>query len=509
MLLQKEVTTARETNVHSIRFSSLRPMRAVPAKVIVLMGMGDGLFPRTEQTNTLNLLLSNSRGDYYPSQVDLDRYIFLEAILSARNYLVLSYVSQKPGDAKKLSPSLLVKELLGYLDQSYCIDHSNSLELPGKCCFYEHPLVPFYQAYFSEKGRLRNYSTTYYKAALSHYVQENKIPHAFLHGFLPKISKEEEKKIDLTIDVKDLFTFAKNPLKSYFNQSLGIYIDKESDKKIQDQTDLFLSDLNAAILAKRGVFASDKEMFMRAESSGKLPQGPFKILGVEKIRQEIERITENMKGCGIDLKEIFSIEMREYYGSSTFEQGVWKIPPFVCEIPSIGSCRLIGRLDDLSFQGKMVFSQEDSKKLFSLWPEWLLLRCLIERELWPISPHLVFVKGKKVKVIKPKESQENPEQKLKLYLKYFLEYQSSPSPLVPDWISSIMSSTEEEINQLLKEKIGEDFVPQFDQYLTWVGRNSQHVDFAASLSYWQTKGQHLFDELFEVKPKRMTSKEDV
>ena len=42
---QNEKTSYREHHINSVRFCSLLPMRAIPAKVIVLCGMSDGAFP--------------------------------------------------------------------------------------------------------------------------------------------------------------------------------------------------------------------------------------------------------------------------------------------------------------------------------------------------------------------------------------------------------------------------------------------------------------------------------
>ena len=66
-------------------------MRSIPFRVVALVGMCDGAFPRQSRSPGFDLIArSPRRGDR--SLRDEDRYLFLEAILSARDCLYLSYV---------------------------------------------------------------------------------------------------------------------------------------------------------------------------------------------------------------------------------------------------------------------------------------------------------------------------------------------------------------------------------------------------------------------------------
>jgi Exonuclease V gamma subunit len=50
---------------------------------------------------------------------DVDRELFLEALLSAREVFYLSYVGQSLRDNKPLPPSVLVSEVLGYVAENF------------------------------------------------------------------------------------------------------------------------------------------------------------------------------------------------------------------------------------------------------------------------------------------------------------------------------------------------------------------------------------------------------
>jgi exodeoxyribonuclease V gamma subunit len=101
--------------------SSLAPMRAVPFKVIFLAGMGEGLFPSTDENDPLDLRHARPR----PGDVgarDQDRYVFLESLLCARQRLYLSYVNRDALTGERLSPSTVIRELMDMVEQRHLRD---------------------------------------------------------------------------------------------------------------------------------------------------------------------------------------------------------------------------------------------------------------------------------------------------------------------------------------------------------------------------------------------------
>lgn len=97
-----------------ISFSSLTPMRSVPAKVIVLLGMDEGVFPRLERKVEFDLTPADA-SYVYRSREWQDRYLFLESLLSARDYLLIFYSGISTTDRSRFAPSAVVSELLDYL----------------------------------------------------------------------------------------------------------------------------------------------------------------------------------------------------------------------------------------------------------------------------------------------------------------------------------------------------------------------------------------------------------
>jgi exodeoxyribonuclease V gamma subunit len=108
------MSDVRSRAVHLTRrgvaVGTLRSIRAVPFRVIFLMGLGEGLFPARERADKLDLRLADRRaGDASPGE--RDRYLFLETLLAARDRLFLSYVARDPRTGEALEPSTVIREL--------------------------------------------------------------------------------------------------------------------------------------------------------------------------------------------------------------------------------------------------------------------------------------------------------------------------------------------------------------------------------------------------------------
>ncbi len=86
---------------------------------------------------------------------DEDRYLFLEAMLSSRECLYISYVGQSIRDNSELPPSVLVSELIDHIEQGFSMAEGDTMR---DHIVLKHRLQPFSHAYFSEEGPLFSYS---------------------------------------------------------------------------------------------------------------------------------------------------------------------------------------------------------------------------------------------------------------------------------------------------------------------------------------------------------------
>jgi exodeoxyribonuclease V gamma subunit len=97
--------------------SSLRPLRAIPFKVIAVLGLDDGGFPRQTQTPSFDLRRHESDQNA-SSSLSLDRFTFWETLMAARTKLWLSYHGRSAVDGTERPPSPLLADLLDFLEES-------------------------------------------------------------------------------------------------------------------------------------------------------------------------------------------------------------------------------------------------------------------------------------------------------------------------------------------------------------------------------------------------------
>ena len=99
-------------------FCTMIPMRSIPFRHIFLVGFGQDVYPRRSETSGFDLMARHRmRGDR--DRRDEDRYMFLEAIFSARKSLTISYVGRDMHSNQELEPSVLVSELLDYCGRTF------------------------------------------------------------------------------------------------------------------------------------------------------------------------------------------------------------------------------------------------------------------------------------------------------------------------------------------------------------------------------------------------------
>jgi len=181
----------------SLTFSTLMPMRAIPFKRIYLLGLNDGDYPRSRMRDDFDLMA----GDYRPgdrSRRDDDRYLFLEALLSARDALYLSWVGRDICNNSELPPSVLLSQLLDLLDSGW--QHADG-EKPSAALCHSYPLQPFSRQYFNG-----NYAT---------YAHEWQAAHQAMPAIVANSSAPPELPL-LTLRLLD--DFLANPCRHYLQQ---------------------------------------------------------------------------------------------------------------------------------------------------------------------------------------------------------------------------------------------------------------------------------------------------
>ncbi|WP_416395231.1 exodeoxyribonuclease V subunit gamma [Allohahella sp. A8] len=140
-----------------VNFATLMPMRAIPFRYVCLLGMNDGDYPRSRPPVDFDLMGKDYRpGDR--SRREDDRYLFLEAMLSARQQFYISWVGRSIKDNAMRPPSVLVAQLRDHIDACWALDASNTRPAGAvsQALTTEHPLQPFSRQYFPQRERPAN-----------------------------------------------------------------------------------------------------------------------------------------------------------------------------------------------------------------------------------------------------------------------------------------------------------------------------------------------------------------
>ncbi|WP_448508873.1 exodeoxyribonuclease V subunit gamma [Immundisolibacter sp.] len=244
-----EAGPARAFITGALTCCALSPMRAIPFRVVCVMGLGDREFPRRRRPTEFDRLAHDHRpGDRVAR--DEDRYLMLEALLAARDYLHLSYVGRRQNDNAPLPPSALVTELL---------DVAARMTGAASRLVVEHPLQPFSERY-GHASRLVTYAVEWFQPAAA--------TPPFAAAPLPTLPQEEW-------TLEDLTDFVRSPARWFLRERLGIRL-HQADDALADEEPFYLDGLAnhavgqrlvAAHLAGQGADAA----YRRLRSEGMLP----------------------------------------------------------------------------------------------------------------------------------------------------------------------------------------------------------------------------------------------
>lgn len=154
-----------------ITFSSLVPMRAIPFKVVYLLGMGENEFVRTEKkTSSLNLMHEHPM-PYDRLRHAEDRQLFLDAFFSAQDYFFISYSEVNKNNATQKNPSTIFLEMINEVGEYLEHGQRGSLHLLEKMTEQSHS----YQGEEQGSREIRQADTSFaYQSKGHHQSQPNK-----------------------------------------------------------------------------------------------------------------------------------------------------------------------------------------------------------------------------------------------------------------------------------------------------------------------------------------------
>lgn len=279
----------------AVNFATLMPMRAIPFQRICLLGMNHADFPRRQPAADFDLMAQ--RGRYQPgdrSRREDDRYLFLEALLSAREQLYISWVGRSVKDNTALPPSVLVAQLRDHINAGW---KSSQREQTVRQLSVEHPLQPFSRDYFSHQPQLFTFASEWRA------VHERSAPDTGASvamgvpaGAAIKAAPGESKAIR-EIGLKDLSDFLRNPAHAFFKRVLktdmDTAVDTLEDKEVFSLNGLqhwhvknnLLAPVAAALRSNKSVVIADvlAQEAARLQRAGALQHAVFGALAAQQL----------------------------------------------------------------------------------------------------------------------------------------------------------------------------------------------------------------------------------
>ncbi|MFL9814098.1 exodeoxyribonuclease V subunit gamma [Stutzerimonas sp. VN223-3] len=223
----------------AVTFCTMVPMRSLPFRVVCLLGLDDGAFPRRTPPSGFDLIGRHPRRGDRARRLD-DRYLLLETLLSAREALYLSYVGRDPRDNAVLPPSVLLSEVLEAIDMT-ALCRSELAREPANTdvsqpkepkasekILVAHPLQPFSPHNFAN-APCAGYSLPWFRAA----QRLAEPPQTSTQPFASLLAEPDE--AWLTIEPSQLLQCFRHPARFLLEQRLGLRLADAQESLASDE----------------------------------------------------------------------------------------------------------------------------------------------------------------------------------------------------------------------------------------------------------------------------------
>ncbi len=272
----------------AVTFCAMVPMRSIPHRVVCLLGMDDGAFPRGEHAPALDIISLRPRiGDRSPREED--RFLFLEAVLAARESLIVTYSGRDIRTNEPLPPAVPVGQLLDVLDGSFA--PATGFNSVRDQITTEHPL----QAFSPENFRARHpksYDRSLLEGARRLSEARREVPR-FITGPLDRSESEEAETAIVSID--DLIRFWQSPVAALVSRTLGIYL-REDQTLTEDREPVELDHLQrwmvGAQLLTHRLRGRGGDWGASMMARGALPPGAPGECSLQDAERQVDRILE-------------------------------------------------------------------------------------------------------------------------------------------------------------------------------------------------------------------------
>ncbi|MGN6608134.1 MAG: exodeoxyribonuclease V subunit gamma [Jatrophihabitans sp.] len=257
---------------------TLVPMRSVPHRVVCLVGMDDGVFPRRAVPDGDDVLAREPRTGERDARSE-DRQLFLDAVCAAQETLVITYTGADPRTGVEVPPSVPLGELLDVLGGA------------RDGVVVRHPLQPFDARNFTP-GALRPREVFSFDpsglAGARAAARPRHEPAPLVADPLPSPAPSP------VIDLDDLVRFVQHPARGFLRQRLDIALPREEEEP-SDDLPIEVKGLSEWAVGDRVLRACVGGMPTRTAARlermrGDLPPGPLGDATLQTVGRSIDAL---------------------------------------------------------------------------------------------------------------------------------------------------------------------------------------------------------------------------
>lgn len=264
---------------------TLVPMRSVPHRVVCLLGLDDGSFPRHVERDGDDLIAADPNVGDNDSRTE-DRQLLLDALLAATERLVITYSARDERSNLRRPPAVPLGELLDVIDRTV-----SAGDRPARAQLtIHHPLQPFDLRNFTRGAlvadRPWSFDVVNLEGARASTLVR-KAPSSWLPGPLPEVDLR-------TVELDQIERFVQHPTRAFLRGRLGVSLaDRSTD--VDDSLPIDLGPLarwavGDRILRARLEGGSLHDCLAAERARGQMPPGELATPVLEAITPTVEQL---------------------------------------------------------------------------------------------------------------------------------------------------------------------------------------------------------------------------
>ncbi|PVG82563.1 exodeoxyribonuclease V subunit gamma [Nocardioides gansuensis] len=268
------------------------PMRSVPHRVVCLVGLDDGVFPRIQSIDGDDVLVRRPMTGERDVRSE-DRQLLLDAIGAAKETLVVTYTGRGEHTGAQRPPAVPLGELLDALDRT-----ATAPERVRDHVVVHHPLQPFDEANLVRGALVGRLPFSFDRAALRG-ARAARHPRLAVRELVPEpLAPAEPEEVSLA----DLHDFFRHPVKGFFRGRLRVSTPYDADE-VKDAIPIALDSLEQWDVGDRLVrdvlAGADPQAGMLAEQlRGLLPPGALGVGVLTDVVRKVKPLVER----GLELR---------------------------------------------------------------------------------------------------------------------------------------------------------------------------------------------------------------